>query len=74
MTTVSNNPQVFRSSDQVKIIGGVKPPFANYPDTGESGETYDAEMGACERCKGAPAVNASLCQNCFSELKVVVLT
>jgi len=49
------------------------PIYPDIGDTGESGETYEAEMGACERCKGAPAVNAALCQNCFSELKVVVL-
>jgi len=40
-----------------------------YPDTGESDESYEVEMGACERCRGAPAIINLLCQNCDSELK-----
>lgn len=40
-----------------------------YPDTGESGEAYEAEMGACERCRSAPAIINALCKNCDFELK-----
>ena len=42
---------------------------SKYPDTGESGEAYEVEMGACERCRGAPAIVNALCKNCDSELK-----
>jgi len=49
------------------------PGFSNqYPDTGESGETYEAEMGACERCRGAPAIINLLCKNCDFVLKGLV--
>jgi len=42
---------------------------SKYSDTGESGEAYEAEMGACERCRGALAIINLLCKNCDSELK-----